>query len=291
MSSASTSVRGVIGSLGRLAGLLIVCTLALQLYFLARVALMTVVDPQSTAFQRSEIRRLLVANGEVVWSQQWVADEQISKHLKRAVIASEDASFASHTGVEWEALQNAWEKNQRAEERADRLNERAEREAERQAQRQAQGQAERDARRRVSKASSSPAPREVAEARRVEPKLIGGSTITQQLAKNLFLSGERSVPRKAQEFVITFMLEAVLGKRRILEIYLNNVEWGEGVFGAQAAARHYFRTDAAQLGVYPSARLAVMLPAPKRFEKRPGSSYVSNRASTIAARMGGVEAP
>jgi monofunctional glycosyltransferase len=287
MSSASTSVRGVIGSLGRLAGLLIVCTLALQLYFLARVALMTVVDPQSTAFQRSEIRRLLVANGEVVWSQQWVADERISKHLKRAVIASEDASFASHTGVEWEALQNAWEKNQRAEERADRLNERAEREAERQAQRQA----ERDARRRVSKASSSPAPREVAEARRVEPKLIGGSTITQQLAKNLFLSGERSVPRKAQEFVITFMLEAVLGKRRILEIYLNNVEWGEGVFGAQAAARHYFRTDAAQLGVYPSARLAVMLPAPKRFEKRPGSSYVSNRASTIAARMGGVEAP
>jgi monofunctional glycosyltransferase len=291
MSSASFSVRGVIGSLGRLVGLLIVCTLALQLYFLARVALMTVVDPQSTAFQRSEIRRLLVANGEVVWSQQWVADERISKHLKRAVIASEDASFASHTGVEWEALQNAWQKNQRAEERADRLNERAEREAERQAQRQAQGQAERDARRRVAKASSASAPKEAAEARRVEPKLIGGSTITQQLAKNLFLSGERSVPRKAQEFVITFMLEAVLGKRRILEIYLNNVEWGEGVFGAQAAARHYFRTDAAQLGVYPSARLAVMLPAPKRFEKRPGSSYVSNRAATIAARMGGVEAP
>jgi monofunctional glycosyltransferase len=287
VSRPSFSVRGVIGSLGRLAGLLIVCTLALQLYFFARVALMTVIDPQSTAFQRSEIWRLLMANGEVVWSQQWVADERISKHLKRAVIASEDASFASHTGVEWEALQNAWQKNQRAEERADRLNERAEHEAERQAQRQA----ERDARRRVSKASSSPAPKETAEARRVEPKLIGGSTITQQLAKNLFLSGERSVPRKAQEFIITFMLEAVLGKRRILEIYLNNVEWGEGVFGAQAAARHYFRTDAAQLGVYPSARLAVMLPAPKRFEKRPGSSYVSNRASTIAARMGGVEPP
>jgi monofunctional glycosyltransferase len=287
MSRGSFSARGVLGSLGRLVGLLIVCTLALQLYFLARVALMTVVDPQSTAFQRSEIRRLLVDNGEVVWSQQWVADERISKHLKRAVIASEDASFASHPGVEWEALRNAWEKNQRAEERADRVNERAERDAERQAQRQA----ERDARRRTAKASSASAPKEMAEPRRVEPKLIGGSTITQQLAKNLFLSGERSVPRKAQEFVITFMLEALLGKRRILEIYLNNVEWGEGVFGAQAAARHYFRTDAAQLGVYPSARLAVMLPAPKRFEKRPGSSYVSNRASTIAARMGGVEPP
>jgi monofunctional glycosyltransferase len=291
MSRGSSSVRGVIASLGRLVGLLIVCLLALQLYFFARVAMMTVIDPQSTAFQRSEIWRLLVANGEVAWSQQWVADDRISKNLKRAVIASEDASFASHTGVEWEALHNAWEKNQRAEERADRLNERAEHEAERQAERQAQRQAERDARRRVAKGSSASAPKDAAEPRRVEPKLIGGSTITQQLAKNLFLSGERSVPRKAQEFVITFMLEAVLGKRRILEIYLNNVEWGEGVFGAQAAARHYFRTDAAQLGVYPSARLAVMLPAPKRFEKRPGSSYVSNRASTIAARMGGVEPP
>jgi monofunctional glycosyltransferase len=291
MSRGSSSVRGVIASLGRLVGLLIVCLLALQLYFFARVAMMTVIDPQSTAFQRSEIWRLLVANGEVAWSQQWVADDRISKNLKRAVIASEDASFASHTGVEWEALHNAWEKNQRAEERADRLNERAEHEAERQAERQAQRQAERDARRRVAKASSASAPKDAAEPRRVEPKLIGGSTITQQLAKNLFLSGERSVPRKAQEFVITFMLEAVLGKRRILEIYLNNVEWGEGVFGAQAAARHYFRTDAAQLGVYPSARLAVMLPAPKRFEKRPGSSYVSNRASTIAARMGSVEPP
>ena len=80
------------------------------------------------------------------------------------------------------------------------------------------------------------------------PKLVGGSTITQQLAKNLFLSGERTPLRKAQELVLTLTLEALLSKRRILEIYLNNVEWGEGVFGAQAAARHYFRVDAAQLG-------------------------------------------
>jgi len=125
----------------------------------------------------------------------------------------------------------------------------------------------------------------------VEPKVVGGSTITQQLAKNLFLSGERTVLRKGQEFLLTFMLEALLSKQRILEIYLNNVEWGEGVFGAQAAARHYFRVDAAQLGAYQAARLAVMLPAPKRFEKRPGSAYVSGRAGTIVARMGAVELP
>ena len=85
--------------------------------------------------------------------------------------------------------------------------------------------------------------------------------LDQQLAKNLFLAGERSLARKGQEFVITMMLETVLSKRRILEIYLNNVEWGEGLFGAQAAARYYFGIDAAQLGSLQAARLAVMLPA------------------------------
>ena len=120
---------------------------------------------------------------------------------------------------------------------------------------------------------------------------MGGSTITQQLAKNLFLGGERSLARKAQEFVITAMLESLLSKQRILEIYLNNVEWGEGVFGAQAASQHYFRVGADALAGMQSAQLAVMLPAPKRFEKRPGSPYVLGRASTVLARMGAVEPP
>ena len=122
-------------------------------------------------------------------------------------------------------------------------------------------------------------------------KVIGGSTITQQLAKNLFLSSERTLLRKGQELVITLMLEGLLSKQRILEIYLNSVEWGEGLFGAQAAARHYFRMDAARLGTFEAARLAVMLPAPKRFEKRPGSPYVVGRAGTVVARMGAVELP
>jgi monofunctional biosynthetic peptidoglycan transglycosylase len=87
------------------------------------------------------------------------------------------------------------------------------------------------------------------------------------------------------------MLETLLSKQRILEIYLNHVEWGEGVFGAQSAARHYFRIDAARLGPEQAARLAVMLPAPKRFEKRPASAYVVGRAATIVARMGAVELP
>jgi monofunctional biosynthetic peptidoglycan transglycosylase len=99
------------------------------------------------------------------------------------------------------------------------------------------------------------------------------------------------VLRKAQELALTWMLETTLSKRRILEIYLNDVEWGEGVFGAQAAARHYFHIDAARLGAEQAARLAVMLPAPKRFEKRPGSPYVLSRSATILARMAAVELP
>ena len=91
--------------------------------------------------------------------------------------------------------------------------------------------------------------------------------------------------------MLTLMLEALLPKQRILEIHLNHVEWGEGLFGAQAAARHYFSKDADRLGPMEAARLAVMLPAPKRFEKRPNSAYVTSRAATIAARMGAVELP
>ena len=133
--------------------------------------------------------------------------------------------------------------------------------------------------RRASKAArgkpvaARPATAAVKPRPHAEPKIVGGSTITQQLAKNLFLGSERSIARKAQEFAITFMLESLLTKQRILEIYLNSVEWGEGVFGAEAAAHHYFRSSAAQLGPFAAARLAVMLPAPKRFERRPDSPY------------------
>ncbi len=251
----------------RLVVLALLAVLALQAYFLARIALMRYVDPQSTSFQRSEAGRLLATQGKILWSQQWAPYAQISEHLKRAVITSEDAGFADHSGIEWDALEQAFERNQRAQERAERINE------------------------RLDKRAAVPAKRSAGPVPHVTPKLVGGSTITQQLAKNLFLSGERNVVRKAQEFVITLMLEALLSKQRILEIYLNNVEWGEGIFGAQAAARHYFRVDAARLGPLQAAQLAVMLPAPKRFEKRPHSPYVLGRASTVAARMEGVEVP
>jgi monofunctional biosynthetic peptidoglycan transglycosylase len=123
------------------------------------------------------------------------------------------------------------------------------------------------------------------------PKVVGGSTITQQLAKNLFLSGERTLFRKGQEFVLTMALERLLSKQRILEIYLNSVEWGEGVFGAEAAAQHYFRKSATRLSAYEAARLVVMLPRPKYFEKTPNSAYLSGRAGVIAGRIPDAKLP
>ncbi len=226
--------------------------LALQLFFILRIAMMAYVAPESTAFQRSEAWRLATQKGNLRWRQQWLAYGQISDHLKRAVVASEDDDFSQHDGVDWEAMEKAWQKNAKAQDRVAKV---------------------------APAASAKPA------------KVVGGSTITQQLAKNLLLSGERSLLRKAQELVLTMALEALLDKRRILEIYLNSVEWGEGVFGAEAAAQHYYRKSAARLSPQEAARLAVMLPRPKYFEKLPGSAYLSNRALTIQERMVGARLP
>jgi len=210
----------------------------LQLYFLLSIAAMAWLPTASTTFERSEALRVWQHKQKLPWRQTWVDYAHISDHLKRAVIVSEDDGFVYHDGVDWDALEKAWLKNQQ-----------------------------------------TPA------------KVVGGSTITQQLAKNLFLSGERTLLRKAQEFILTHMLEGLLTKRRILEIYLNHVEWGEGVFGAEAAALHYFRKSAAQLTPYEAARLAVMLPRPKYFEKLPNSPYLTQRAQVIAGRLGRAKLP
>lgn len=121
--------------------------------------------------------------------------------------------------------------------------------------------------------------------RRQGKTVAGGSTITQQLAKNLFLSPVKTPWRKAQEALIALMLESVWDKRRILEVYLNSVEWGEGIFGAEAAARRYYKISATQLSAAQAARLAVMLPAPRRFEQNPWSAYLNRRTQAILARM------
>ena len=116
--------------------------------------------------------------------------------------------------------------------------------------------------------------------------VAGGSTISQQLAKNLFPSGERSWIRKAQEAAITWMLEALMDKRRILELYLNVAEWGNGVFGAEAAARHYYGIGAAQLNPDQAAWLAAILPAPRRADQHRDAPWIERKAAVLLQRMG-----
>ena len=121
--------------------------------------------------------------------------------------------------------------------------------------------------------------------------VAGGSTITQQLAKNLFLSPSRSWLRKGQEAVITLMLEALLDKRRIFELYLNVIEWGDGVFGAEAAAQHYFGVSAARLSAEQGARLAAMAPNPRFYEHHQGAPGLNRKIRIILARMPAAELP
>ena len=227
----------------------------LQLFFVGRVACMAVLDPSSTSFERSQAWQIANSKGRLIWRQQWQADDQIAKTLKRAVLASEDSAFTSHNGVWWDAIEKAWQKN-----------------AKTQAKLEAQAAKKSDAKTAV-------------------PKIVGGSTITQQLAKNLLLSGERTMLRKGQEWVITMALETFLSKKKILTLYLNHVEWGQGIFGAEAAAQHYFQKSAAKLNAWEASRLAVMLPRPRYFEKLPQSVYLSDRTETIMARMNDVALP
>jgi len=119
----------------------------------------------------------------------------------------------------------------------------------------------------------------------------GGSTISQQLAKNLFLTGDRSWIRKGQEAVITWMLESTMTKRRILELYLNFAEWGDGVFGADAAARYHFGTTPDKLGRSHGAYLAAVLPSPRRYESGRVTPYIAGRVETILARMDSAQIP
>jgi monofunctional glycosyltransferase len=121
--------------------------------------------------------------------------------------------------------------------------------------------------------------------------VAGGSTISQQLAKNLFLSGERTWWRKAQETAITVMIESIMSKRRILEIYLNVIEWGNGVFGAEAAARHHYGTTASNLTAEQSAQLAAMVPSPRRYKPGGETPYLRKRTEIILSRMNSASVP
>ena len=231
--------RAVLGRWVRRALLLaLIVPVAVQAWYLGWIVYWRWNNPAATAFMRHAQERLAARNPAARLKQQWVPYGRISANLKRAVVAGEDARFLEHEGVDWAAMQKAYE----------------------------------------------------IDRRRGRP-VHGGSTISQQLAKNLFLSSRRSYLRKAQELLITWMVEAVWNKRRILEVYLNVVEWGDGIFGAQEAARHYFGVDAASLSPEQAARLAAMLPAPRVFDRHQDAPFLLQRTDSILRELPAAQIP
>lgn len=209
-----------------------------QLWLLGWVLFWGWFNPGETRFMQIRLTELRQKVPDAQLKQQWVPYDRISIHLKRAIIAAEDAKFVDHEGFDWEGMQKALEKNQK-------------------------------------------------KGRFV----AGGSTISQQLAKNLFLTPNKSYIRKVEEAIITLMLENLWSKRRIFEVYLNVIEWGNGVFGAEAAARHYFNTSAAQLGPEQAARLAGMVPNPRFYDRNRGAPGLGRKTGIILGRMAGADVP
>ena len=221
-------------------GLLAVLGLFLiwQLWLLGWVLYWKWFDPGSTRFMEIRLSEIREKKPDAQLKKQWVPYDRISVHLKRAIIAAEDAKFTDHEGFDWDGIQKALEKNQK-------------------------------------------------KGRFV----AGGSTISQQLAKNLFLTPQRSLYRKGEEAIITLMIETTWEKRRIFEVYLNVIEWGNGVFGAEAAARHYYGIGAAQLGPEQAARLAGMVPAPRFYDRNRNAPGLAKKVPIILARMPAADVP
>lgn len=218
--------------------LAVTALVAIQFWFAAHIAYWVKFNPGSTAFMRARLEVMQTKSANARLRHEWTPYAHISPHLKRAMIAAEDARFLEHNGFDWDGIKQAWERN-----------------------------------------------------RRERAIVAGGSTISQQLAKNLFFSGKRTWWRKGQEAVVTVMLEAMMSKQRILEIYLNVIEWGDGVFGAEAAARYHYGAAAAHLSAAQAARLAAMTPSPRRYGPHSNTAYLRQRSAIIYARSHGVQTP
>lgn len=222
----------------RIFALLLALLLLYQIWVFAHIWWWVGHNPSSSAFMESRLEVLQSKKPNAELKHQWVPYEKISTHLKRALIASEDAKFVDHEGFDWEGIQKAYEKNLK------------------------------------------------------KGKIVaGGSTISQQLAKNLFLSGKRTPWRKLEEATITLMLESMMEKRRIFEIYLNVIEWGNGVFGAEAAARYYYHISASQLSAEQAAKLAAMVPNPRYYDTHREAKGLLRKTGIILERMESAEIP
>ncbi len=231
-------MKKVFGWIGKGIAAAITLVLLYQVWLFAHVLWWIDHNPSTTSFMEAGLARQQEKNPDAELRHKWVPYDRISIHLKRAIVAAEDARFLTHEGFDVEGIQMAVEKNLK------------------------------------------------------KGRLVaGGSTISQQLAKNLFLSGERSFIRKGQEAIITLMIEATWSKRRILEVYLNVIEWGNGIYGAEAAARRYYKIPAAALGPDQAARLAAMVPNPRWYENHRSSRAYQKRVVVISRYMWGAQVP
>ena len=229
-----------------------------QVIMYVRVARLRDQNPTSTSMMETRAQEAQAQGRPPLVEQKWVSLDRISTNLQRAVIAGEDTNFTTHHGFDYQAIQKAWEQGQR--------------EAEKEAKKEGDN----------------------------DPGWLpdmgsfkrGGSTISQQLAKNLYLSSQRSFLRKGQEAVLTIFLERELSKRRILELYLNVIEWGDGIYGAEAAAQHYFHKPAAVLAANEGAFLAAVIPNPRTvFNPSVNPRRVARRQRIILRGMPYVKLP
>lgn len=216
-------------------------------------------NPTTTALIEERLAKARAEGREPKKYMIWMPIDQISPNLQRSVIAGEDARFVEHNGFDWEAIQKAWE------------------EAVKEGEKEAKEEGDYDPNDWIPPLPSFKR---------------GASTITQQLAKNLYLSEERSLVRKLREAVITYFLERELSKKRILEIYLNVIEWGDGIYGAEAASRTYFKKSASDLTPAEAAYLSAMIPSPLNvFNPKKHPKRVARRQRIILRYMNYVKIP
>jgi len=211
-----------------------------HIWILCHIVYWNYYNPSTSAFMQHHLDLLQEKNPNdgIKLQYKWISYDLISPHLKRAVIAAEDAKFMEHNGFDYKAIQIAYEKNLRK-----------------------------------------------------RGIVAGGSTISQQLAKNLFLSTQKTPWRKIEEAIITLMLENVMTKRRILEIYLNIIEWGNNIFGAKAAALHYYNISTSSLSAKQSAHLAAMIPNPRFYDRNRNTPLLLRKSDIIHHRMTSAHIP
>lgn len=210
-------------------------------------------NPQTTSMIEHRIDEAKDNGQEPKKFMIWQPIEQISPNLQKAVLAGEDARFFEHHGFDWEAINKAWE------------------EAQKQGEKEAKDEGDFDPNDWIPPMPSFKR---------------GASTITQQLAKNLYLSEDRNFLRKGREALITYFLERNLSKKRILEIYLNVIEWGDGIYGAEAASRTYFKKSASALTASEAAYLSAMIPSPLNiFNPKKNPKRVVRRQKVIQRGM------